>query len=183
MTLPIYLYGQPVLRKTAQDIPLDYPGLPQLLENLYETMYVADGVGIAAPQVGLNDRIFVVDLKPLAESHPELADFKKAFINAHIIERDGEEEKMEEGCLSVPDIHEKVVRPGRIRMQYLDEQLQPHDEVFEGYVARVLQHEYDHLDGILFVDRIDGIRKQMIRSRLDKIMKGKVRCDYKVKRT
>jgi peptide deformylase len=182
MILPVYLYGHPVLRKETKDIPLDYPGLKTLLENMYETMYKADGVGIAAPQVGLEDRILVIDLSPFEEQDPDCAGFKKAFINAHIIERDGEEVLMEEGCLSVPNIHENVSRSNRIRMQYLDENLQPHDEIFEGFKARVIQHEYDHLDGILFVDRIAGIRKQLIRSKLNKIMNGNVNCTYKVKR-
>jgi len=182
MTYPIYLYGHPVLRKETKDISPDYPNLSSLLENMYETMYKADGVGLAAPQIGLEDRILVVDLVSCAEADPSCADFKKAFINAHIIEREGEEEIMEEGCLSIPNIHEKVARPSRIRLQYLDENLNPHDEVFEGYKARVIQHEYDHLDGILFVDRISGIRKQLIRSKLNKIMSGNVNCSYKVKR-
>jgi peptide deformylase len=182
MILPIYLYGHPVLRKTTQDIPPDYPGLSTLLNNMYETMYQADGVGLAAPQIGLEDRILVVDLSVCKKEDPSCAGFKKTFINAHIIERDGEETTMEEGCLSIPDIHEKVLRPHRIRIQYLDENLQPHDEVYEGYKARVIQHEYDHLDGILFTDRIAGIRKQMIRSKLNRIMSGNVSCSYKIKR-
>jgi peptide deformylase len=182
MILPVYLYGHPVLRKETKDIPLDYPELSTLLANMYETMYKAEGIGIAAPQIGLEDRILVVDLSPCEEQDASCAGFKKAFINAHIIERDGEEILMEEGCLSIPNIHENVPRPGRIRIQYLDENLQPRDEVFEGYKARVIQHEYDHLDGILFVDRIAGIRKQLIRSKLNKIMNGNVNCSYKVKR-
>jgi peptide deformylase len=182
MTLPVYLYGHPVLRKITKDIPLDYPNLSTLLENMYETMYNADGIGIAAPQIGLEDRILVIDLNPCKEQDPACEGFKKVFINAHIIERDGEEVTMEEGCLSIPNIHEKVPRSGRIRIQYLDENLHPHDEVFEGYQARVIQHEYDHLDGILFVDHIPGIRKQLIRSKLNKIMGGNVNCSYKVKR-
>ncbi|MDR0541928.1 MAG: peptide deformylase [Dysgonamonadaceae bacterium] len=182
MTLPIYLYGNPVLRKETKDIPPNYPGLSALLENMYETMYNADGIGLAAPQIGLEDRILVIDLAPCAKDDPSCAGFKKALINAHIVERDGEEVLMEEGCLSIPNIHENVPRPNRIRIQYLDENMQPHDEVYEGYKARVIQHEYDHLDGILFTDRIAGIRKQLIRSKLNKIMTGNVNCSYKVKR-
>ncbi|MDR2844280.1 MAG: peptide deformylase [Candidatus Symbiothrix sp.] len=181
MILPIYLYGQSILRKITKDIPLDYPNLNNLLDTMFETMYNAEGVGLAAPQIGLEDRILVIDLAPCAEIDPACADFKKVFINAHIVERDGEEVLMEEGCLSIPNIHEKVLRPGRIRIQYLDENLQAHDEVFEGYPARVIQHEYDHLDGIMFVDRIAGIRKQLIRSKLNKIMKKNVQCSYRVK--
>jgi peptide deformylase len=181
MILPIYLYGHPVLRKETKDIPLDYPNLGQLIDNMFETMYNAEGVGLAAPQIGLEDRIFVVDLSPLAEDEPSFAGFKKAFVNARIIEREGEEKAVEEGCLSIPDIHEKVMRKNHIRIQYLDENLQPHDEVYEGYKARVIQHEYDHLDGKMFVDYLPGIRKQMIRSKLNKIMTGNIRCSYKVK--
>jgi peptide deformylase len=181
MILPIYLYGHPILRKVTKDIPLDYPDLKTLLDNLFETLHKSDGIGLAAPQIGLEDRVLVVDLSPLAEQDPSYKDFKQVFINAHIIERDGTEELVEEGCLSIPEVHEKVPRKNRIRIQYLDENLQPHDEVFEGYKARVIQHEYDHLEGILFVDRISGIRKQMIRSKLNKIMRGNVNCSYKVK--
>jgi peptide deformylase len=182
MTLPIYLYGNPVLRKEAKDISPDYPHLSDLLNNMFETMYKADGIGLAAPQIGLEDRILVIDLSPCKKDDPSCADFVKTFINAHIIERDGEEIWMEEGCLSIPTIHEKVLRPNRIRIRYLDDKLRAHDEVFEGYRARVIQHEYDHLDGILFTDRIAGIRKQLIRSKLDKILNGNVSCSYKVKR-
>ncbi len=181
MILPVYLYGQPVLRKVTKDIPLDYPNLKELINDMFETMYNAEGVGLAAPQIGLEDRILVIDLSPLAEDEPSFAGFKKVFINAHILEADGEEVIMDEGCLSIPDIHEKVPRKNRIRIQYLDENLKPHDEVYEGYKARVIQHEYDHLEGILFVDHISGIRKQMIRSKLNKMIKGDIRCFYKVK--
>ena len=181
MILPINLYGNSILRKVTKDISPDYPNLGTLLDNMFETLYKADGVGLAAPQIGLTDRILIVDLAPLADQDPSNKDFKRVFINAHIIERDGQEELIEEGCLSIPEIHEKVSRPNRIRIQYLDENLQPHDEVFEGYKSRVIQHEYDHLEGIMFVDRLSGIRKQMIRSKLNKIMKGDVNCSYRVK--
>ena len=182
MILPIYLYGHPVLRKVTRDIPLDYPNLKELLDNMFETMYNADGVGLAAPQIGLEDRILVIDLDTYGEYDPSCAGFKKTFINAHIIERSEDEEIMEEGCLSIPHIHEKVPRSNRIRIQYLDENLEPHDEIYEGYKARVIQHEYDHLEGIMFVDHISGIRKQLIRSKLNKIISGNVNCSYKVKR-
>lgn len=181
MILPIYIYGHPILRKVTKDISPDYLNLKELVANMFETMYKADGVGLAAPQIGLEDRILVVDLSPLAEKDPTFKDFKKAFINAHIVERDGEEELMEEGCLSIPGIHEKVPRKNRIRIQYVDENFEPHDEIYEGYKARVIQHEYDHLEGVMFVDHLSGIRKQMIRSRLNKLIKGDVDCDYKVK--
>jgi peptide deformylase len=183
MILPIYLYGQPILRKVTKDISLDYPNLKTLLDNMFETMYNADGVGLAAPQIGLEDRILVIDLSAheQAKVDPSFKNFKKVFINAHIIERDGEEENVEEGCLSVPNIHENVLRKNRIRIQYLDENLHPRDEVYEGFKSRVIQHEYDHLEGILFVDHVLGIRKQMIRSKLNKFLKGESNCSYKVK--
>jgi len=181
MILPIYLYGHPILRKVTKDISPDYPNLKTLLDNMFETMYKADGVGLAAPQIGLEDRILVIDLAPHAEDDPSFKDFKKVFINARIIERDGEEENIEEGCLSIPNIHEKVSRKNRIRIQYLDENFQPHDEVYEGFKARVIQHEYDHLEGMMFVDHVSGIRKQMIRSKLNKMLIGDVNCSYKVK--
>jgi len=183
MILPIYIYGQPVLRKMATDIdPENYPGLEELIDNMFETMYNADGVGIAAPQVGRGDRVFVVDLSPLAnEEHPEFKDFKKVFINAHIVERNGNVEALEEGCLSIPGIHEKVSREEEIRVKYLDENLKPHDEVYSGYIARVIQHEHDHLDGILFVDKVSPLRKRMIKSKLTSMEKGKVACEYKIR--
>jgi len=181
MILPIYLYGQPILRKIAKDIAPDYPDLKTLLDNMFETMYKAEGVGLAAPQIGREDRIVIIDLSPYAKDNPAYMNFKKIFINAHIIERDGEEADVDEGCLSVPNIHEKVPRKNRIRIQYLDENFHPHDEVYEGFKARVIQHEYDHLDGVLFVDYVTGIRKQMIRSKLNKMLKGVVDCSYKVK--
>ncbi len=183
MILPIYIYGQPVLRKVTEDIePENYPKLNELIDNMFETMYHADGVGLAAPQVGLTDRIFVVDLSPVAsEEHPEFRDFKRVFINAHITERSGEMELIEEGCLSIPGIHEKVPREGEIRIEYFDEHMQPHNERYSGYMARVIQHEYDHLDGKLFVDKISPLRKRMIQNKLTGMEKGKVVCDYKIR--
>jgi peptide deformylase len=184
MILPIYTYVQPVLRKETQDIDAaNYPKLDELIENMYETMYNADGIGLAAPQIGLTDRIFVVDLSPLAdEENPQFKDFKKVFINAHIIERKGDTEQVEEGCLSIPGIHERVPRQGEIRIQYLDENLQSHDETYSGFMARVIQHEYDHLDGVMFIDHISALRKRMIKSKLTNLENGKVKCDYQVKR-
>lgn len=183
MILPIYIYGQPVLRKVTRDIdPQNYPNLKVLIDNMFETMYNADGVGLAAPQVGLEDRIFVVDLSPIAsEEHPEFKDFKKVFINAHITDRSGDMELIEEGCLSIPGIHEKVPREAEIRIEYLDEELQSHNETYTGYMARVIQHEYDHLDGIMFVDKISPLRKRMVKSKLANMEKGKVATDYKIK--
>lgn len=183
MILPIYIYGHPVLRKVATDIDLaTYPNLNRLINNMFETMYNADGIGLAAPQVGLQDRIFVVDLDPLADDeHPEFKQFKKVFINAHITERTGDLELIEEGCLSIPGIHEKVPREEKIRIQYMDESGEAHDEEYAGFMARVIQHEYDHLDGEMFVDKISPLRKRMIKSKLINMEKGIVRCGYKVK--
>ena len=183
MILPIYIYGHPVLRKVAQDIdPSSYPGLNELIDNMFETMRNAEGIGLAGPQVGLEERIFVMDLSPLAnEEYPEFKDFTKVFINARITERKGELEAMEEGCLSVPGIHERVPREEEIRISYLDENLERRDEVYTGYMARVIQHEYDHLDGILFIDKISPLRKRMVRSKLTNMEKGKVTCAYKIR--
>lgn len=183
MILPIYIYGHPILRKVTKDIdPNNYPKLTELIHNMFETMYQAEGVGLASPQVGLEDRIFVVDLSPLADDdHPEFKDLKKVFINAHITERGGEMAVMEEGCLSIPGIHEQVSREDEIRIEYLDENLKPQNEVYNGYLARVIQHEYDHLDGILFTDKISLLRKRMVKSKLTNLEKGKVDCDYRIK--
>ncbi|HHX31595.1 MAG TPA: peptide deformylase [Bacteroidales bacterium] len=183
MILPIYIYGHPVLRKVTRDIdPNSYPNLKELIDNMFETMYQAEGVGLAAPQIGLEDRVFVVDLSPLAdEEHPEFKDMKKVFINAHITERGGDMVVSEEGCLSIPGVHEKVTREDEIRIKYLDENLQAQDQIYKGYLARVIQHEYDHLDGILFTDKISLLRKRMNKSKLTNMEKGKVACDYRIK--
>ena len=182
MILPIYIYGHPVLRKETQDIDASYPNLKELIDNMYETMYNADGVGLAAPQVGLVDRIFVIDLSPLAdEESPQYEGLKKTFINARIINRTGDLSSVEEGCLSIPGINESVPRHDEIEIEYLDENLEAHTEVFKGFTARVIQHEYDHIDGILFTDHISPIRKRLIKSKLTNMTKGKVSCHYKVR--
>ena len=182
MILPIYTYGMPVLRKESEDITPDYPELEQLIKDMFETMYHSDGVGLAAPQIGRNIRLVVITLDPLKEDYPEYAGFNKVYINPHILEYDDTEtESMEEGCLSLPGIHEPVRRPTRILVAYDDEQFQHHEEWVEGYLARVMQHEFDHLDAHLFVDRISPLRKQMVRSKLTQLIKGKFRCAYKVK--
>lgn len=181
MILPIYTYGQPVLRQVAQDIPSDYPKLKELIENMFETMIHADGVGLAAPQIGLPVRVVTIDLDVMSEDLPEFKDFRKAYINAHILESGGEEITMEEGCLSLPGIHESVKRFDKIRVKYLDTDLNEHDEWVEGYLARVMQHEFDHLDGKMFIDHISPLRKQLIKGKLGNILKGKARCSYKVK--
>jgi peptide deformylase len=182
MILPIYIYGQPVLRKVADDIASDYPQLNELIENMYETLARADGVGLAAPQIGLPIRVVVIDLNVLAEDYPEYKDFRHVYINSHILETDDTEtENMEEGCLSLPGVHEDVRRPTRIHVTYLDEELQPHDEWVDGYLARVMQHEFDHLEGRLFIDHVSGLRKQLIGGKLKKMLQGKTHCSYKVK--
>ena len=181
MILPIYVYGQPVLRKVAEDITPDYPNLKELITNMFETMDRADGVGLAAPQIGLPIRVVVVNLDVLSDDMPEFKDFRKAYINAHIVETGEELVSMEEGCLSLPGVHESVKRPDKIRVTYLDEDMNPHDEWVEGYLARVMQHEFDHLDGTMFIDHLSPLRKQMIKGKLNKMVEGKARCAYKVK--
>jgi len=181
MILPIYLYGQPVLRKVATDITPEYPRLQELIANMFETMYNADGIGLAAPQVGLDIRLFVVDLEPLAEDDPVYSGFKRVFINPEIVEYNGEIVKMEEGCLSIPGIHEGVEREEAIRIQYFDENFVAQDEVYTGFFARCIQHEYDHIEGKLFVDKISPIRKQLIKNKLNNMLKGRVNCHYRVK--
>ena len=182
MILPIYIYGQPVLRKESEDIATDYPNLKELLANMFETMEEANGVGLAAPQIGLNIRVVVIDLDVLSEDFPEYKGFKKGFINPHIIEYDDTDTvSLEEGCLSLPGISEKVTRPTKIHVQYLDEDLQPHDEWVEGYLARVMQHEFDHLDAKMFIDRISPMRRQLIRGKLKNLLLGKFRCAYRTR--
>lgn len=181
MILPIYIYGQPVLRKVAEDITPDYPDLKALIVNMYETMDRADGVGLAAPQIGLPIRLVVVDLDVLSDDFPEYKDYRKTFINAHILEVEGEEVSMDEGCLSLPGIHEAVKRGNKIHVKYMDEDFVEHDEIVEGYLARVMQHEFDHLEGKMFIDHLSPLRKQMIKGKLNAMLQGKVRCSYKVK--
>jgi peptide deformylase len=179
MTYPIVVYGHPVLKKIAVDIEKDHPGMQKIIDDLFDTMYHSEGLGLAAPQIGQSIRIFVIDGTPVAEDEPELAGFIKAFINAHIIEKSGEKVPMNEGCLSIPNLREEVKRESHIRIQYYDENLEYHDEVFDGYKARIIQHEYDHLDGILFVDRINPLRKRLLKGKLTDISNGKFEVDYK----
>jgi peptide deformylase len=182
MILPIYLYGQTVLRKVAVDITPDYPELPKLIEDMFETMHAAEGIGLAAPQIGLAIRLVVLDLDALSEDFPEYKDFRRVYINAHIIETSDETDSVEEGCLSLPGIHEKVTRPTRIHVQYLDENFQEHDEWVDGFLARAMQHEFDHLEGKVFADRLSPLRRQMNKNRLMNLLKGKAHCAYKTKR-
>lgn len=182
MVLPIYIYGQPVLRKVAEDITPDYPDLKQLISDMWETLADSEGIGLAAPQIGKAIRLSVIDLRPLAEDMPEYKDFHSVYINPHIVEYDDSQtDSSEEGCLSLPAIHEKVVRPTRIRVQWMDEDFTQHDEWISGYLARVMQHEFDHLDGKMFVDRISPLRKQLIKSKLKALLQGRFRCGYRTK--
>ena len=182
MILPIYLYGQPVLKKVSEDITAEYPNLSELIQNMFDTMHQAQGIGLAAPQIGLAIRLVVVDLDVLAEDEPEFKDFRRVYINAYIIETSDETDTMEEGCLSLPGVHEKVTRPSRIHVKYLDENFVEHDEWVDGFLARVMQHEFDHLEGKVFSDRLSPLRRQMNKNKLGNLAKGKVACDYKVKR-
>lgn len=181
MILPIYTYGQNVLREETEDVTPEYPELPQLIQNMFETMYKSEGVGLAAPQVGLPIRLIVVTLDVLKDEYPEYEGFNKAYINPYIEEESSETVMIEEGCLSIPGIHEKVKRPSRVRISYQDEKFEMHDEWVDGYLARVLQHEIDHLDGFLFTDRLSPLRKRLVRNSLTNIIKGKVSCNYKIK--
>ena len=182
MILPIYIYGQGVLRKVAQDIPADFPDLPKFIDDMYETLDASEGIGLAAPQVGKDIRVVVIDLDVLAEDMPEYKGFRKAFINPHIVEYDDTEtDSMEEGCLSLPGIHEKVTRPTRIKVKYEDVERNPHEEWVDGYLARVMQHEFDHLEGKVFVDRISPFRKTMIKNKRKSLLQGRYKCGYRTK--
>ena len=181
MILPIYTYGNAVLRKQAEEIVPDYPELKKLIDDMFETMYHADGVGLAAPQIGLPIRLLVIDLAPLKDEDPELGSFKTVMINPVMLEMSEEEVEGSEGCLSIPGISEKVFRAEWIKIQYLDANFQQHTEEFEDYIARVIQHEYDHLEGSLFTDHVNPLRRQMIKSKLNNIAKGKAQCDYKIR--
>ncbi|MEI6049302.1 MAG: peptide deformylase [Bacteroidota bacterium] len=179
MIYPIVVYGHPVLRKVAGEVDKDYPGLNQIIDDLFETMYHSEGLGLASPQIGQSIRIFVIDGKPVADDEPSLAGFKKVFINAHITEKSGELMPMKEGCLSIPGLREEVNRESHINIKYYDEVWEYHDEIFDGYKARIIQHEYDHLDGILFTDKVSPLRKRLIKSKLTAISKGKFEAEYK----
>lgn len=183
MILPIYGYGHPVLKKVAQDIKPDYVGLEDLIRDMWETMEQAQGVGLAAPQIGKSIRIFVVDSRPLMEKGQEEEGVRQVFINPHKVEEGGEEWPYEEGCLSIPNVRGDVERPEQIRLKYVDENFEAQERLFSGLNARVIQHEYDHLDGVLFTERLKPIRRRLIRRKLDNIRKGKVKVDYKMKFT
>jgi len=181
MKYPITVYGDPILRKRAEAIEKDKEGLNEILENMWETMYYADGVGLAAPQTGLSIRLFVIDASSGADEEPELQDFRKVFINPEIIELTGEKWVMNEGCLSLPEIREEVTRPDTVRLKYFDENFTEHDEVYSGFAGRVIQHEYDHLEGKLFIDYLSPLRKRLLKSRLNDISRGNIQTKYKIK--
>lgn len=188
MVLPITAYGNPVLRKKAEDIQSGYPGLQELITNMWETLYASHGVGLAAPQVNLPIRLFLVDsahvLEQLDEKEKEEygndKGIKSVFINAKVVNLNGDPWAYEEGCLSIPKIREDVDRPETVTIEYLDEQFQPHKDTFSGLTARVIQHEYDHIEGKLFIDYLKPLKKRLLKKRLDDIVKGKVSVDYKM---
>ncbi|HNE27686.1 MAG TPA: peptide deformylase [Saprospiraceae bacterium] len=184
MILPIFAYGQPVLKKVATDIGTDYPELAQLIDNMWETMYHADGVGLAAPQVGLAIRLFVIDSLQIERDEKkadEQPGFKRVFINAHKLEETGDPWAYEEGCLSIPRIRGDVDRPPVIRLRWQDENFETHEETFTGINARIIQHEYDHIEGILFTEKLKPLKKRLIQRKLDDIRMGKINTDYKMK--
>ena len=182
MILPIYLYGQPVLRKQAEEIE-NTPELKQFISDMYDTLAQAEGCGLAAPQVGKPWRLFIVDGSELAEDYPECKDFKRTFINPELIEESEDTCTYSEGCLSLPGISENVVRPKSIVLRYQDEDFKEHEEEFTGFCARIVQHEYDHLEGHVFTDRISAIRKTFVRNKLASIAKGKTGAKYKYRRS
>lgn len=181
MVLPIVAYGHSTLKKMSVDIDKDYPDLDRLIEDMFETMYVTNGVGLAAPQINRNIRLFIIDADPFKEDYPEAEGVKKVIINAHILEEEGEEWSFEEGCLSVPDIHEAVERQPKVLMEYYDENWEKHKEWFEGVIARIIQHEYDHIDGILFTDHLNPLKKKLLKRKLNDISKGSIDVAYKMK--
>jgi peptide deformylase len=188
MVFPIVAYGAAVLRKMSQDITPDYPGLKTLIEDMWETMYASNGVGLAAPQINKDIRLFVMDSEQIFENldddeqgiYPDAPGFKKAFINAHVVSLDGDEWVYNEGCLSIPKIREDVYRSEKVTLQYMDENFKEHTETFNGISARVILHEYDHIDGKLFIDYLKPLRKKLLQGKLNDISKGKVKVDYKM---
>ncbi|SDR66424.1 peptide deformylase [Gramella sp. MAR_2010_147] len=188
MILPIVAYGDPVLKKKAKDIDKDYPKLEELINNMWDTMYNAYGVGLAAPQIGLPIRMFMIDPAPFAEDEEldeaeqeALKDMRKVFINPQIIEETGEEWSFSEGCLSIPEVREDVFRQPDITIEYYDENWKKNTETYSGLAARVIQHEYDHIEGILFTDKLSSLKKRLIKSKLANISKGKINVEYKMR--
>ncbi|MAY83600.1 MAG: peptide deformylase [Flavobacteriales bacterium] len=181
MILPIVAYGDPVLKKEAEEIEENYPDLKELIANMYETMYNAEGVGLAAPQIGKSVRIFVVDASPFAEDDPSLEGFKRTFINPIILEEEGEKWSFNEGCLSIPGIRENVDRQPSIVIEYQDENFELKEERFDGIAARIIQHEYDHIEGILFTDHVNPLKRRLLKTKLNNISKGNVKVPYRMK--
>lgn len=181
MIYPIVAYGDPVLRKKAETIGNDYPKLDELLANMFETMYKSSGVGLAAPQIGLSIRLFIVDAAPFADTDPTAGDFKRVFINAEMLEEEGKKWKFNEGCLSIPGVREDIERNPNITIRYMDENFVSKTETFDGMKARIIQHEYDHIEGILFTDKIAMLKKTLIKKKLQNIMDGKARPDYRMR--
>ncbi len=188
MILPIVAYGDPVLRKVSKDIDKDYPDLDQLIENMWETMYASHGVGLAAPQIGRAIRLFVIDTEPFSDDkdlseqeRSQLSDTKMVFINAKIIEETGDEWSFNEGCLSIPDIREEVMRQPTVTIEFCDENFEKKTQTFDGILARVIQHEYDHIEGILFTDKLSPLKKRMLKGKLSNISKGKIQVDYRMR--
>lgn len=181
MILPIVAFGTPVLKQKAKNIDMDYVGLSELIDNMYETMHEASGVGLAAPQIGMSIRLFIVDASPFEEDEPELKDFQQVFVNPDIVKEEGEEWDFNEGCLSIPHIREDVSRKPKIRIRYQDEHFNTYDEEFEGIAARIIQHEYDHIEGVLFTDYLSPLKKRLLKRKLNDISKGNIRVDYRMK--
>jgi peptide deformylase len=188
MILPVIAYGDPVLRKVGIDIDKEYPNLTELIENMKETMVNAQGVGLAAPQIGKAIRLFIIDASPFSadedledEEREMLSNFKKVFINAKILKEEGEEWAFNEGCLSLPDVREDVFRHEKITIEYFDENFEKHIDEIDGIAARIVQHEYDHIEGIIFTDLISSLKKRLIKKRLENISKGKINPDYRMK--
>ena len=181
MIRPIFLFGQPVLRKVAQPIDASYPQFEHLVQDMFDTMYHAGGVGLAAPQIGLDIRLFIVDGAPFQErkgNTEDMLQFKKVFINPEIVEEWGDKWGFEEGCLSIPDLRDTVMRHAELRLRYLDEHFQPQEAVFKGLQARIIQHEYDHLNGVLFFDHLSPLKRQLLKGKLNRIARGEVEPDY-----
>ena len=181
MILPIYTYGQSVLRDEAVAIDQNYPDLKKLAGDMFETMYNAEGIGLAAPQIGLSIKLLVIDADAISQNYPECKEFKRIMINPEITEHSSETISMEEGCLSFPGIHEKVERAAKIRIKYMDENFDIHEEEVEGFTARVVQHECEHLEGHVFIDNISPIRRRLNKGKLNNLIKGTTPCDYKIK--
>lgn len=179
MKLPVYMYGHPVLREVAEDVPEDFEGLQKLVDDMFETMYDSEGVGLAGPQIGKSIRLVVIDADPVADTFPECAGRKLVLINPEVEVLDGDPVSRSEGCLSLPGIAEDVKRVEHIRLLWTDEKGEEHDEVMSGFLARIVQHECDHLEGHVFIDHVPAIRRALIRGKLNNIVQGKVRCDYR----